>query len=145
MFGNDIQAREARERELERYREKYRNEIEVGTLAQMNLAAFKRFEAIRNNPGYQQALRDQAERERQQQAEREARDEANRQFLEGRRDARLEDVKAGMSRNWISSGGDAEGFEKAWPELRDEHLRRVAIDGEDEARSNAHKQLRSVF
>lgn len=73
-----------------------------------------------------------AEREADQQAQRDALEQRQRERAEQQLEAERLRARAG----WLANGGDAEGFEAAWPGMRDDILRERALGNGDKARAN---------
>jgi hypothetical protein len=59
--------------------------------------------------------------------------------------AELESIRQTRLAGWIQNGGDAEGFDKNWPAMRDEILVEKATMAEKQARGNQEVFTRSNF
>ena len=58
---------------------------------------------------------------------------ANEQALREAGEREMASAKEQMRLRWNEGGGDAAGFERAWPDLKDELLRKRALGGEAQA------------
>jgi hypothetical protein len=65
------------------------------------------------------------------------RERRNREQLERER----EDFKEA----WLTNGATEQEFERSWPELRKEEIKRRAEEGETQARDEAFRQMKSSF
>ena len=94
--------------------------------------------AIYEDPRTVAAVRAAEKHKRQQEAEAEQR---RRQLEEDRRAgarAELEAEKESKRSQWLDAGGDAESFERAWPEIRQQILMgKMLTDEERERRSES--------
>lgn len=101
-------------------------------------------EALVNHPGIQEvkAAGDRRREEaRREEAQREAaREQARR---EGR-DAEMEQLKAELKNAYLGAGGDPEGYEAAWPALRDREIERRTWAA-DRARQASNSYYESAF
>jgi hypothetical protein len=64
---------------------------------------------------------------------------------ERRNREQLERDRADLREAWLASGATEQEFERAWPELRKEQLKRRGEEAEAEARSESLRQLRRTF
>jgi hypothetical protein len=64
---------------------------------------------------------------------------------ERRNQARLEREREDFKEAYLISGATEAEFERAWPELRKEDIRRRAEEAEAQARAESFEQLRKTF
>jgi hypothetical protein len=70
---------------------------------------------------------------------------AIRATRERRNQEQLERGREDLKEAWLAAGSTEEEFERAWPELRKEQLKRRGEEAEAEARSESLRQLRRTF
>jgi hypothetical protein len=87
---------------------------------------------------FEERIAELAEAERDPaQAIRATRERRNREQLERDRD----DLKEA----WLASGATEREFERAWPELRKEQIKRRAEEAESQARGESLQRMRKTF
>ena len=64
---------------------------------------------------------------------------------ERRNQRQLEREREDLKEAWLSSGGTEKEFERAWPEMRKEDVRRRAEEAEAQARAESLEQMRKSF
>jgi hypothetical protein len=57
----------------------------------------------------------------------------------------LERDRADLKERWLAAGSTEKEFERAWPEVRREQLKRRGEEAEAEARSESLRQMRKNF
>jgi hypothetical protein len=70
---------------------------------------------------------------------------AIRATRERRNQEQLERGREDLKEAWLASGATEQEFERAWPELRKEEIKRRAEEAEARARSEAFRQMKSNF
>jgi hypothetical protein len=70
---------------------------------------------------------------------------AIRATRERRNQEQLERGRKDLKEAWLASGATEQEFERAWPELRKEQLKRRGEEAEAQARSEALRQMRKNF
>jgi hypothetical protein len=64
---------------------------------------------------------------------------------ERRNAEQLERDRADLKEAWLASGATEQEFERAWPELRKEQLKRRGEEAEAQARAESFRQMKSNF
>src|SRR5215211_8171758 len=64
---------------------------------------------------------------------------------ERRNQEQLERDREDLKEAWLAGGATEKEFERAWPELRREQLKRRGEEAEAQARSEAFRQMKSNF
>jgi hypothetical protein len=64
---------------------------------------------------------------------------------ERRNQEELERGRGDLKESWLATGATEQEFERAWPELRREQLKRRGEEAEARARSEALRQMRRGF
>jgi colicin import membrane protein len=81
------------------------------------------------------ALRKQAEdNQRRREAEAEERRQAQREQRRVEARSKLEEEKESQRQAWLDAGGNEESFERAWPQLEQQHLISKLLTGEERER-----------
>jgi hypothetical protein len=70
---------------------------------------------------------------------------AIRATRERRNREQLERGREDLKEAWLASGATEKEFERAWPELRKEQIKRRAEEAEAQAHSEAFRQMRKGF
>jgi Spy/CpxP family protein refolding chaperone len=64
---------------------------------------------------------------------------------ERRNQEQLEHDREDLREAWLASGATEQEFERSWPELRKEEIKRRAEEAETQARDEAFRQMKSSF
>jgi hypothetical protein len=64
---------------------------------------------------------------------------------ERRNREQLERGREDLKEAWLASGATEKEFERAWPELRKEQIKRRAEEAESQAHSESFRQMKSNF
>jgi hypothetical protein len=70
---------------------------------------------------------------------------AMRAQRERRNREQLERDREDLRESWLAGGATEQEFERAWPELRREQLKRRGEEAEAQARSEAFREMRKSF
>jgi hypothetical protein len=70
---------------------------------------------------------------------------AIRATRERRNQEQLERGREDLKEAWLASGATEQEFERAWPELRKEEIKRRAEEAETQARDESFRRMKSSF
>lgn len=71
----------------------------------------------------------------EQEAKKRAKEAEQQKLLEDARQKRQQEMKDSALRSWLFAGGTEEEFEREWPQMRTEMLRRRALEDDANARA----------
>lgn len=107
---------------------------------QEELARLGGREGIEAHPGVRELTEwGKAQRE-QKRLEQQQREEERQKALEAQAAEEMRSVKARLRERYLAAGGDAEGFERAWPGMRDKVLEERTL-----AESDHYSAVRNAF
>lgn len=102
-------------------------------------------ERLRNHPGIKALEAWQEEKDKAERLEREKQAQERRERKEKESEAVAARLKDETREQYLASGGTAQEFEASWPSLKDEILRRRALEATEVARRHTAQSYRERF
>jgi hypothetical protein len=87
------------------------------------------------------AARYRAEKEEEQREK----ERASEKLIRERQEERVLQMKESARSSYLDAGGTEEEFEKAWPEIKAEMLKRRTLEGDSQARADFQRAMWSSF
>lgn len=102
-------------------------------------------ERLQNHPSRQELQGWRLRRDEEARREQEMREQERERARSEGREAQEAEMKKELRRSYLHEGGTEEGFEEAWPGLRDQELARRTVKRTEKARRQTEANYRETF
>jgi hypothetical protein len=102
-------------------------------------------ERLQNHPAKQELQGWRRRRDEEARREEEMREQERQRARSDRQEAQEAAMKSELRRSYLHEGGTEEGFEAAWPGLREQELARRTLERTEQARRQTEANYRETF